>query len=147
LTAYEARTKLEKEQTLNIYLTERKAFAASLKQNDFTYASFQLWQEGIARYTQYRMAELAGRKMKPSTAFHSLPDFVPFDKEADRLLAATLQEMRDLDLTKWERTVFYPFGAVEGLLLDGLDPSWRSRYLNDKFELSRFYEPVHTRTQ
>lgn len=139
LTAYGAKTKDDREKTLRAYLEERKAFAESLKPADYKYASFQLWQEGISRYTQYKMAELAARRLRPSKAFRQLPDFVPFDKEAERLLASTLDEMRTLDLSTWERTVFYPFGAVEGLLLDRLDPKWRNGYLKDKFALEKFY--------
>lgn len=139
LAAYEANTKQDRERTLTAFLIARKTFADSLKPADYRYASFQIWQEGISRYTQYKMVELAGRKMKPSKAFRELPDFVPFDKEAERLLAATLKEMQTLDLKTWERTVFYPFGAVEGLLLDRLDPKWRSRYLKEKFALENFY--------
>jgi hypothetical protein len=139
LAAYEADTRKAREDTLKSYLAKRREFADSLSTKDYKYASFQLWQEGISRYTQYRIAELAGRKYKPSKAFRSLPDYIPFNKEADRLLAATLKEMRDLDLSKWERTVFYPFGAVEGLLLDRLDPNWRNRYFQEKFALERFY--------
>src|SRR5262249_36115463 len=126
--AYDAKNEEEQEQKFRAYLAERKAFADSLKQNDYRYASFQLWQRGIARYTQYRMAELAGRKTTPSKAFRSLPDFAPFDKEAERLHNALGKEMHDLDLKTWERTVFYPFGAIEGLLLDRLEPGWRSKY-------------------
>jgi hypothetical protein len=37
------------------------------------------------------------------------------------------KEMKDLDLTTWERVVFYPFGASEGLLLDKLNPNWRQK--------------------
>jgi hypothetical protein len=140
LHAYLAKTKKEKEDSLKAYLSERSAFAASLTPADYRYASFQIWQEGISRYTQYKMAELAARKMTPSKAFRSLPDSVPFDTEADRLLAATIREMRDLDLSKWERTVFYPFGAVEGLLLDRLQPDWRKRYLEEKFSIEKFYQ-------
>jgi len=65
------------------------------------------------------------------------------DKEAERLLAATLKEMRELDLPKWERTVFYPFGAIEGLLLDRLDPRWRSKYFTEKFALDSFYPIIN----
>ncbi len=147
LAAHEAKTDAARAITLNAYLAKRREFAETLKPNDRKYASFQLWQEGISRYTQYKMAELASRKLKPSKAFRSLPDFTPFDKEAERLLAATIKEMRQLDLAKWERTVFYPFGAVEGLLLDRVNPSWRSRYLNEKFALEKFYETSKRRSK
>lgn len=139
LQAYSAETPAERKATLEAYLSARRGFAASLKPGDYRYASFQLWQEGVARYTQYRMAELAGRNLQPSKAFKKLEDFVPFEKEADRLLAATLDEMRRMDLRTWERTVFYPLGAVEALMLDRVDPKWRSKYLSDKFALERFY--------
>jgi hypothetical protein len=142
LEAYEAKPTEDRKKAVDTFLAARNDFAARLKADDFKYASFQLWQEGIARYTQYRMAELAGRKLKPSKAFRELPDYVAFDKEADRLLAATMKEMRDLDLRTWERVVFYPFGAVEGLILDRLDSSWRARYLRDKFALERFYPMI-----
>src|SRR5690606_5044420 len=142
LQPYEAKTKTRKEVTVTAYISERQTFAASLTPADFRYASFQIWQEGISRYTQYKMAELAAKKMRPSKAFRSLHDFVPFDTEADRLLAATLREMRELDLTKWERTVFYPFGAVEGFLLDRLDRSWRSKYMTNKFAIENFYSNI-----
>lgn len=139
LAAYEAKSDATRETTLDAFLAKRREFAETLKENDRKYASFQLWQEGISRYTQYKMAELAGRKLKPSKAFRSLPDFTPFDKEAERLLAATLKEMRDLDLRSWQRVVHYPFGAVEGLLLDRVNPGWRSRYFTEKFAIESYY--------
>jgi len=121
------------------YLTARREFATSLTADDYKYASFQLWQEGIARYTQYKIAELAGRKMKPSKEFRALKDFAPFDQEADRLLAVISDEMKKMDLTTWERVVFYPFGASEGLLLDKVEPNWQHSYFSEKFALEKFY--------
>ena len=61
-----------------------------------------------------------------------------FPLKQDELRGAT-EEMRKLDLTKWERIVFYPFGAVEALLLDRVSPGWRSRYMTEKFALEQFY--------
>lgn len=139
LAAYETKSDVDRRSKTAEYLSVRRRFADSLKPNDLRYASFQLWQEGISRYTQYRMAELAGRKMKPSKAFRSLPDYVPFDREAERLLASTLKEMRSLDMGTRERTVFYPFGAVEGLLLDRFAPKWREDYFKKKFSLEKLY--------
>jgi hypothetical protein len=139
IAAYEAKTKYDLERAFTAYLLERRGFATTLKPADMKYASFQLWQEGVSRYTQYKMAELAAKELKPSKAFRSLPDFVPYDKEAERLRAMTMDEMRKLDLTKWERIVFYPFGAVEALLLDRVSPGWRSRYMTEKFALEQFY--------
>lgn len=36
------------------YLKERLKFKKILKPEDYRYFSFQIWQEGIARYTEYR---------------------------------------------------------------------------------------------
>ena len=85
------------------------------------------------------MAELAARKLKPSKGFAALADYTSFDTEAKRIKRMTTDEMRDLDLAKWERTVFYPFGSIEGLVLDNVDPTWRTRYFSDKFALEKFY--------
>jgi hypothetical protein len=139
MSASAAKNETERKTAFAKYLDARKAFAASLTADDYKYASFQLWQEGIARYTQYKMAELAGRQLKPSKAFRSLKDFTPFDKEATRLLAVIGDEMKQLDLAKWERVVFYPFGASEGLLLDKVNPNWRQKYFSEKFALEKFY--------
>jgi hypothetical protein len=139
LLAYEARPVTDKKEKLDGYLAVRRAFEKSLTSADYRYASFQLWQEGIARYTQYRMAELAARKLKPSKEFAALPDHTSFDTEAKRILKMTTDEMRNLDLAKWERTVFYPFGAIEGLVLDTVNPKWRDTYFSDKFALEKFY--------
>jgi hypothetical protein len=139
LTANQAKSKAERAKALAAYRVERKSFAQAHTPADYKYASFQLWQEGIARYTQYKIAELAGRKLKPSKAFRSLADYTPFDSEADRLLAAATDEMKKLELATWERTVFYPFGAYEGLLLDRISPKWQMRYFDDKFDLEKYY--------
>jgi len=85
------------------------------------------------------MAELAARKVKPSKRFRALKDFTPFEAEAERILKMTVDQLRDVDLTTRERTVFYPFGAIEGLLLDRVNPQWRLRYFTDKFAIERFY--------
>jgi len=138
LAAYES-TSGERAQKVRDYLAARREFATMLSPEDYRYASFQLWQEGVARYTQYRMAELASRKMRPSRAFRALPDYTSFHDEAKRILKMTTDEMRKLDLATWERTVFYPFGAIEALLLDDLASGWRERYFTEKFALEKFY--------
>ena len=34
---------------------------------------------------------------------------------------------------------YWPDGAAEGLLLDKVNPRWRSRYFKDKFNLGRYF--------
>ncbi len=47
------------------YLKDRKDFLAQFLPGDHKYFSFQLWQEGVARYTQIKAAEAAGDYQLP----------------------------------------------------------------------------------
>lgn len=145
IEAYNARRTSDAEAKLSEYLKSRAEFAAKLSPDDYRYASFQLWQEGVARYTQIKMAELAARQLKPSKAFRKLKDYSSIRAEADRLLKGTLDELQKLDMVSWERTAFYPFGAVEGLLLDQTNPNWRGKYFNHMFTLETFFAAIKTR--
>jgi len=124
----------------NNYLQARQAFQKMLSPNDYKYFSFQIWQEGIARYTEWRIADLAARKYKPSKKFLALKDYTPFREVADTTLnKQILASLPTLQLEKSERVVFYPFGAAEGLLLDRTNPKWQSRYLTEKFYVDKYF--------
>ncbi len=107
---------------------------------DYRYFSFQLWQEGVARYTEYRIAELATRKYKPSKEFRALKDYQPFDRVADETLKNILQELKTLELENYKRVAFYPLGAGEALLLDRANPKWKERYFTDKFYVNKYFD-------
>lgn len=139
IQTYNSKNKSERSEKLNEYLGERKKFEAMLKLEDYRYFSFQLWQEGIARYVQYKTARTAAEKYKPSKEFSRLKDFTTFEKEADNLLRLTFDELKEVDLTKSERVAFYPFGAIEGLLLDKINRNWKEKYLADKFSLDSYF--------
>ncbi len=125
---------------LNEYLKARREFQQMLSEADYRYFSFQIWQEGIARYTEWRIADLAARKYKPSKEFRVLKDYVPFKEVAEEILNKQIMaSLPTLQLEKWERNVFYPFGAAEGLLLDRTNPKWQSRYLTEKFYIDRAF--------
>jgi hypothetical protein len=109
------------------YLAMRRAFFAQLSPDDHKYLSFQLWQEGIARYTQIAVAESAAG-YHPTEAYQRLPDYEPFSGAASKLRSSTLQELRTVNLTKAGRVAVYSFGAVEGKLLDRINPQWKSEY-------------------
>jgi hypothetical protein len=109
------------------YLAMRRAFFAQLSADDHKYLSFQLWQEGIARYTQIKAAEAAAR-YQPTQAYQRLPDYEPFSGAASKLRGSTLDELRTIDLAKAGRSAVYSFGAAEGYLLDRLNPQWKNQY-------------------
>lgn len=105
---------------------------------DYRYLSFQLWQEGIARYTELRVAEAAAAGAGPGPEFRALPDYAPYDQVARELRERLFAELRGASLTEDRRVVFYGFGAALGLLLDAAEVDWKSRYLQEKFYLERY---------
>jgi hypothetical protein len=136
----QAKARQDFDSKLANYLKERKAFQDLLSPDDYKYFSFQLWQEGIARYTEFRVADLAASKYKPTKAFRSLQDYTPFREVAETILnRQILGRLSELKIEKSERLVFYPFGAAEGLLLDRTNSRWRGRYLTEKFYLDRYF--------
>jgi hypothetical protein len=92
------------------------------------YLAFQLWQEGVARYTELRIAELAAAKYKPTPEFMQLPDYKTFDDIARSIRAKILDDLRTMSLAKTGRIVVYSTGAGEAMLLDRVNPKWQSAY-------------------
>lgn len=125
---------------LSGYLAARERLREALDEADYRYFSFQLWQEGVARYTEYRVAETAAEQHEPLLAFRALADFMPYPTAADSLRRALAEELASLDLASGQRVAFYPVGAAEALLLDAVRPGWRRHYLGDTFYLERYYE-------
>ena len=117
----------------------RAAFKAVLSDDDYAYFSFQVWQEGIARYTEYRLARSSALHA-PSASFKELPDFVPFDKQAAELKGRVMSQLLNADLEEQRRTAFYHIGAAEGILLDKVSPGWRDHYFTQKFYVENYYD-------
>ena len=123
------------------YLKERKQFLAQFLPGDRKYLSFQLWQEGVARYTQIKAAEAAA-DYQPSAAFAVLPDHTPFSAYALTARARTLDELRHVDLAQSKRESFYSFGAAEALLLDRINPAWKDQYFQHLLTTDPLFPPV-----
>jgi hypothetical protein len=111
----------------------RRALRAALSARDHRYLDFQIWQEGIARYTEYAVARAASQRYTPSEEFMALPDAEPFGVVADRLRREIL-ETESVALSN-QRVAFYPVGAALGLWLDRTDPAWRARYFRTMLSL------------
>ena len=124
---------------LTSYLAARKKFQSMLKADDYKYFAFQLWQEGIARYTEYLLAKSAAAEFKPSKEFQGLTDYKSF-KEVARTIRSTIEkELVSVQLDKAKRTVVYNFGAAEALLLDRAHPNWRKRYFENMLSLDEHF--------
>lgn len=124
---------------LSTYLVARKRFAELLAPDDYKYFSFQLWKEGMARYTEYKIAKVAAARYKPSKEFASLKDFTSFADDARQTLERIMKDLDEMSLDKRQRTAFYPFGAAEALLLDRANPKWQRRYFTEKFFPDKFF--------
>jgi hypothetical protein len=124
---------------LKAYLEAKEVFRSLLAPDDYKYFSFQLWQEGIARYTEYRLAELAAARYEPSREFRNLADYTSFKQEAGAILKRIEDELISVRLDEAKRTAFYAVGAAEGLVLDRANPGWRKRYFEEKFSLDEHF--------
>ncbi len=117
----------------------RQQLRDALAPPDQSYLDLQLWQEGIARYTEYAVARFAAARHLPGAAFNALPDAEPYGVVADRLWRGIV-ETESVSLAD-QRNAFYPVGAALGLWLDRADPAWRRRY----FERLLTLEPIPPR--
>ena len=121
------------------YVRERKKVFALLSSDDHKYLSFQLWQEGIARYTEIKAAEEAAN-YRPTAEFTSLADYLPFADYARQAPAETLKELKTADIARMKRTFVYAFGAGEGLLLDRMNPGWKRTYFEHPLSTDLLFE-------
>lgn len=96
------------------YLSRRAAFAATVDARSWRYLEFQLWQEGVARWTEIAIARRSGD-----------PEL---RAEANRVESRLLERLAAPDLKAQRRELAYPYGAGEALLLEACGPAWRSRY-------------------
>ncbi len=97
------------------YVAQRTKFFAQLSGDDRKYLSFQLWKEGIARYTQVKAAEEAAKDHKAMSAYAALPDFETFGTYVSRARAETLSELQHADLATSQRVIVYSWGSSRGL--------------------------------
>jgi len=129
-------------QKLKTYLEARGRFQNLLGANDYKYFSFQIWQEGVARYTELRMSKLLANHYQPSERFRMLLDFTTFKSVADSLENEILSTLPELSLTKQRRVAFYYFGAAEAMLLDKVAPGWQKKYFKFKFSLDKHFSSL-----
>ena len=130
---------------VSAYLKQRRELEQTLSPDDYRYFSFQMWQEGIARYTEYRIAEMAAANYTPTSRFRLLKDYQPFLEIADKTKRGVLAELSNARLEDSKRVIFYALGAGEGMLLDRFSPRWRQRYFVDKFYLDKYFDQPRIR--
>jgi hypothetical protein len=113
----------------------RHSLRTLLPASDYRYLEFQLWQEGVARFTEYAAARAAAETREPSPAFRLLPDYQPYNQAAEAGLQGLRRELEQLGLGRQRRVAFYPIGAALALLLDASRPDWKQTYIRQPFRL------------
>jgi hypothetical protein len=115
LAAVEARGRGNFRRRLRDYATARRAFASAAGERNWRYLELQLWQEGVARWTEVR---LAGAHPDPAMR----RDAAEHEREMLRSLGTA-------DLAQTKRVIAYPYGMAEAMLLEACSPAWRRRYV------------------
>jgi hypothetical protein len=123
------------EKKVAAFLRARSEFRESVPAEAEKYLAFQLWQEGVARYTEVVLGELAAKGYVPSAEFSALPDFAGYGSVASAVRAKILSDLGSLSLAKSRREVVYSVGAAEALLLDRTRPGWKRDFLTHRFRL------------
>ncbi|MCC7054518.1 MAG: hypothetical protein IT355_14710 [Gemmatimonadaceae bacterium] len=116
-------------------IATRTALKAALTPADYRYLGFQMWQEGVARYIELRVARLASRLAEPSAAMRALPDFTSYADEADALEHEIRTAATVLPMAVARRVAFYPVGAAYAMLLDRVRPAWATDYFSGALTL------------
>lgn len=101
---------------LEAYLARRRAFEKAAGPDNWRYIDFQLWQEGVSRWTEIKLG-----KAYPDAAVAA---------SAAVLEERTLSALRAPDLAGQRREFVYAFGAAEAMLLDACGPQWRKSYVS-----------------
>jgi len=139
LAAATGAPKRERAQKVRDYVEARRKFQEMLASDDYKYFSFQFWKEGIARYTEYRVAQMAAAKYRVSKEFRALKDYQSFAEVAQTTREGIFRQLETQKLGETKREVVYSFGAAEGLLLDQINSGWRRHYFVEKFDLRKLY--------
>lgn len=121
------------------YWKERLEWKKLLSKEDYRYFSFQVWQEGISRYTEWKLAGMASESYEPTEEFKQLPDYLSFAKASESIREELEKQLTQSLLKDEKRVAFYPFGAAEGILLDRLNVDWRKGYFSGELSLENLF--------
>ncbi|MBS1493290.1 MAG: hypothetical protein JST55_07260 [Bacteroidetes bacterium] len=122
------------------YLKEKQRFKKIVSEKDSKYFEFQLWQEGIARYTEYEVLNyLLKNDYQFSQDFKSLSDYETLYDNYQKRLKRLDEEIDKITLKENQRNCVYSFGAIEGLILNKYKPAWRKNYFKNIFSTTNIF--------
>ena len=96
------------------YLRLRRAFAADAGERNWCYFEFQLWKEGVARWTEVAIGRAA--------------DDPALRADAALRERQIIGELEEPDLARRRRVVVYAMGAAEAMLMEACGAPWRAAY-------------------
>jgi len=124
---------------LKKYIGEREKFKSLLNENDYRYFSFQLWQEGIARYTEIKFTKILKDEYSPTESFKELSDYISIDSFYVNIINKLLKSADTQILSFDKRNCFYTLGALEGLIIDKTNHDWKDKYFTEKFFMENYF--------
>jgi len=124
-----------------IYRAAEQKFREVISEEEYRYMQFQLWKEGVARYTEYQVALQAALLHQPGKGFSDLSDYTPYVQvAADLHQQMILDRLSNERLEHAQRGLFYASGAAQALLLDRAVPDWKRRYLHEKCRIDLYFD-------
>jgi hypothetical protein len=122
------------------YLKSKNALKKIVSEKDSKYFEFQLWQEGIARYTEYEvLSYLIKNDYRFSEDFKSLNDYETLSDNYQKRLNRLDEEIEKITLKENQRNCVYSFGAIEGLILNKYKPGWHKKYFSSIFNTTNIF--------
>jgi hypothetical protein len=95
----------------------------------YRYSEFQEWNEGVAAYTEFRLAETAAHdKYAPTQAYTSLAGFQSYQDLWRHTYEARPFLAKHAGRAAKSRTAFYHLCMGKALALDRVSPSWKKKY-------------------
>jgi hypothetical protein len=122
------------------YRTIRRDFMSQLREPDRKYMSFQLWQEGVARYTELRVAQWGETHYTPSEGFQKLDDYTPIANTANLQFQILQRASYKVPLGGLQRMSFYIVGCAEAYIINKADPTWMDRYFSPMLTMDPFFK-------
>ncbi|WP_300530893.1 hypothetical protein [Maricaulis sp.] len=110
------------------FVRERQAFLASIDPADARYYDFQSWKEGVARWSELAIARAGAEDSARLAGFAAAQN------------ARMIRGLEAVDLPRQGRVAFYALGSAEAEILEHLDPAWRSRYLDEMYDMSALFQ-------
>jgi hypothetical protein len=97
----------------------------------YRYSSFQEWTEGVAAYTEFKLAEKAATGgYRPTQEYSSLPNVVTYQQVWKQSYKERPFLAKHAGRAAKNRFAFYHLGMAKALALDKVNPGWKQKYFD-----------------